>query len=180
MTKLFIANCTTKRWSFYYRIPEAPSTREQPIDIGHQIQIAGDLSQKDVDAIIDQYRVYGMIECRQKPPQGFVGLCYSIDKPIPSTPIQDLIIHNQEIMTDIGRRLRQQAAVEVNKSAEDAMRRFGNPKDTLSELEFDIAEQATVAGDSGDKLHENTIVARGGSSTKDAGGRRGRRGRAAA
>ena len=175
MPKLFIANCTKQRQNFAYRLPEHPSFREQPIEIGPQIQVSGNLSQLDVSAIIEQHRVYGMIEVHEKAPQGFVGLCYSVDKPVPSTPIQDLILHNTEIMTNIGRSQRQEAAVAFNSMAENNVRQFGNDKDRVAELEVDIVEQSTSRGDKSDKLHENTMVVREDGKT----GRRGRGRRAA-
>lgn len=175
MPKLYVANCTRQRQSFIYRLPEHPSTREQTIEIGHQILVSGDLNTKQVEAIIDQYRPYGMIAASEKPPQGFVGLVYSVDKPITSTPIHDLIVHNTEVMTDIGRRARQDAAVAFENMAQNNIRQYGNDKDRVNELEVDINEQPTSFGDRSEKLHEQTLVVREGANAPTPRGRGKRR-----
>lgn len=179
MAKLFIANCTKQRQDFVYRLPESPSVRRQTIEIGQQIQIAGDrtghLSQVDIDAIIDQHRVYGMIEAKERPPQNFIGLCYSIDRPVPATPIAGLIQHNEEVMLDLGRKARQDAALAMNDLAEKNIHEFGNDRDKVKEVEVTITEQAQGHSDRSAKLEEGTVVRRGEGGDNGARGKRGRR-----
>ncbi len=158
--KLYVANCTKQKVNFLYRLPEHPSSREQPLPIGAQILISGDLSQKDVDYIIEQHRLYGMIEANERPQQGFVGLCYSIGKPVPSSPMQSLIQHNTEVMTNTGRVMRQEAAIAFNEMAEKTVHDFGGEKDSVAELSVQITEQKTSSDDRREKLSEQTVVSR--------------------
>lgn len=89
------------------------------IDIGGQIRISGDLTTPEIEAIVGQHRKYGMVEVgeidRTKP---FVGLCYSVDKPISVERIRNALVHNAEVLTEIGRARRQEAAIAVSNQLE--------------------------------------------------------------
>ena len=134
--KLYIANCTQQAQDFVYRTPEMPSARTQRIEIGSQTQISGDLSTPQIDAIIEQHRKYGLVRVeeidRTKP---FIGIRASIDKPVPIDKIREAVHHNNEVLQERGRQIRQEAAVVVNNSWEE---QTGNQ---LSKLEMSFVEE---------------------------------------
>lgn len=138
--KMYVANCTQQEQSFVYRVPEYPAPRQQLIRIGTQVQISGDLTQTEIDAIISQHRKYGLVEAsdidRTKP---FVGLCYSIDKPVRETAIRGAIAHNRDVLAKRGEETRKEAAIAVANAIEES-----NPG-VLGALELSV-EEATPIG----------------------------------
>jgi len=146
--KLFIANCSKQVHHFLYRVPEATGLRAQPIKEGGQIQISGELQPEAVDYIVGQHTVYGLIPVdeidRAKP---FVGLCYSVDKPIPAMKIQKLMIHNQEVLEERAEDTLKATALansqllegNVEKMARDARR----PIPAIGDLEISITEESS-------------------------------------
>lgn len=110
--KLYVANGTAQYQDFLYRMPEQPMPRMQRIGIGEQIQISGDLSRLEIDNIVNQHTRYGLVEevevDRTKP---FVGMCYSIDKPVKLDSISQMVGHNREVLEDRGRVIRQESAI---------------------------------------------------------------------
>lgn len=115
MPRLYIANCTPQPNDFIYRLPETTNFRMQRIEVYGQIVISSNLSTPDINAIIDQHRVYGMIDAAELPrAKPFVGLCYSVDTPVKLDKIMFTIEHNREVLEEQGKTLRQEAAVVVN------------------------------------------------------------------
>lgn len=126
MPKMYVANCTQQIQIFMYRLPELNRPFTQEIPIGGQVQVAGlaggELSTLDVEAIVRQYSKYGLVEVseidRRKP---FVGVCYSLDRPVTVSAIQKALEHNIGILDAQGREIRQLAAVGVNQRIEQEM-----------------------------------------------------------
>ena len=141
--KLYIANCTNQAQDFNYRLPEANSVRRQRIEIGQQIQISGDLAQTDIDAIIAQHAMYGLVRAdevdRTKP---FIGLCYNIDKPVTLTKIQSAFSHNQDVLTKLGHEIRKEAAVAASAHIES----INEGGQRLTNLVMDIEEDTKDGG----------------------------------
>lgn len=154
MHKLFIANATRQVHDFTYRLPEIPGAKYLPIKIGTQVQIPGELSIADVDAIIDQHRKYGMINVdeidRTRP---FAGLCYSVDKPISSEKLRRIMTHNNEVLVDRGREIRKNAAVAINDQIKNQL---GDEVD-LEQVEVSIVEEGDKDTGS-DKVNEGFRV----------------------
>jgi len=59
--KIFIANCTKQDNLFAYRIPETAGVKTQAIRMGSQAQIPGELNHIQVEGIIEQHRIYGLV-----------------------------------------------------------------------------------------------------------------------
>jgi len=110
--KMFVANCTKQARDFTYRLPDKGS-RMQRIEIGQQIQVAGDLSKPEVDSIIDHYSLYGMksVEEARKSKGAFTGLCYSLDKPVAIENMQIVLQLNDQVLVQRGQQQRKEAAV---------------------------------------------------------------------
>lgn len=133
--KMYIANCTQQVQDFIYRLPESPKTLHQKIEIGGQIQIAGDRSQIDVDAIVEQHARYGLVAVDEiDRTQPFIGLCYAVGKPVEVNRIRYALAHNHEVLTERGQQIRQEAAVAFNNALE-------NQGQAPSALEMSVEEE---------------------------------------
>ena len=147
--KLYIANCSKgQTHMFVYRVVESDKLITQVIHAGSQTQISGDHSAAGIDYIVDQHRRYGLV-CvdqidRTKP---YFGLAYSIDKPISADKLQRAIAHNDEALNELGRQLRQEAAVTVNVNAGQFSADHRLPG--ISSLEMSIIEDRSNGGSPG-------------------------------
>lgn len=168
--KLYVANTTKQVHQFAASIPEIKGTRVVEIQMGGQLPVFGDLNMPQIVAIVDQQSKYGLIKSedidRTKP---FIGLCYSIDKPIPGTKIYAAMQHNTEVLTQKGKELRQQAAVASNQLIENNLnlmnedRPQGAGETKLDAFEVTIVEETRRDGD-----QSNDVLAEGISVQKDA------------
>lgn len=144
--KMFIANCTKQPWEVWFRIPGTRDARTQAIGVLGQEQISGDLMPEEVDAIVEQLSIYGMVHVnevdRAKP---FVGLCYSLDKPISVSKIGHTLEHNQEIMERRGEETRKAAAIKTSDFLDHQLRDQDLPN--LKMLEMTIEEKAPKNAD---------------------------------
>ena len=138
--KFYVANCTQQIQDFTYRLPETNSIRAQRIEIGGQIALSGDLGTLDIEAVIQQHQKYGLVNMveidRTKP---FIGLCYSVDKPVPIDKIVNAMVHNVEVLKDRGRAHRQEAAIVINNTIEEQT-------PSLKSLEVSIVEEQSKNG----------------------------------
>jgi len=117
---MFIANCTNQVQDFHYRLPENPKVLKQTIPIGGQIQIPGDLSTPDIEAIVRQHTVYGMVSVQEiDRTKDFIGICYQLDRKVDMERVKRAAIHNLGVLNERGRKLRQEAAVAVNNAIEE-------------------------------------------------------------
>ena len=86
MARLYIANLTRQINLFAYRIPENTQVFRKEIGYGEQIILKHgnrELSLDEINYIVEQHQIYGLTEASRINAQTeFVGLCYSIDKPI--------------------------------------------------------------------------------------------------
>lgn len=140
--KMFIANCTKQVQDFHYRLPES-GVRMQRIEIGQQVQLAGDLSQPGVDAIVDHHKRYGMksVDDARKARGQFTGLCYSFDKPVKIDDMQIVLQKNDDVLTTRGQTLRKEAAVATSAAITQ------NQGSGLKALETSIVEQPKDGGE---------------------------------
>jgi hypothetical protein len=133
---MFIANGMHQNVDFQYRLPETKTYRTQLIPIGQQIRISGDLSQKDIERVIESHLPYGMVAAREisKFKGFFIPYVYSVGEPVTSEQITELILQNREYNENLGRKLRKEAAVAVSASIEEGT------TDTLRNFEMTIEE----------------------------------------
>lgn len=118
MSILYVANATKHYQEILFRLPEATGARRMTIKPGEQLSIR-DLSMPDVEAIIRQNVVYGWTDVaavdRTKP---FVGIVYSVDRPIKADKIMGAMEHNLVVLTQRGKQNREMAAVATNATLE--------------------------------------------------------------
>lgn len=153
--KLYIANGTHQNIDFQYRVPGAKNYRQQTIPIGGQQQLSGDLDQTAIDSIVAGYHQYGI--CRSNELSTFKGFhvpfVYSVDKPVPFETIAELVVHNREVQTLLGKKIRTSAALAVNSIIEENI--TGEP---LKNFEITIEEKGSKDKDA--TVHEGVRVTR--------------------
>lgn len=97
--KLFIANTTKQRQIFAYRKLETGRLVQIPINHGDQMMVL-DGSTEEVESVILHHQVYGLIDSTKiDQSQVFVGLCYSINKPVSASVIEKTIRDNDIHLT---------------------------------------------------------------------------------
>jgi hypothetical protein len=145
--KLYIGNATSQNFNFHYRLPENKRILHQYIAMGEQIAISGDLTQADIDAIVEQGGIYGMIsvdEVDRRATQ-YHGLCYSVGMEISSSKIEKLFVANQGVLIDLGREIRRNAAIVEN----NRLLRANQEMDLPSIRKTEMSIQEEKPGDNG-------------------------------
>jgi hypothetical protein len=110
--KLYVANTTKKNIHFSYRMPEKPKLFSAVLPMGAQLYVGGkDLTEAESDAIIDQLeRKLGAVRVGTRP-AGYVGVVYSLERPVKEEAIAEGVQHNDEVLEEEGAQLRQDAAI---------------------------------------------------------------------
>ncbi|HEA3718719.1 TPA: hypothetical protein RV156_001844 [Yersinia enterocolitica] len=105
--KLYIANTTKQRHMFSFRTLETGRLRNIPIAYGSQA-IVLDGGAEEIDAVIQHHQVYGLIDASTiDQSKNFVGLCYSIDKPVQEKIIEKAMRDNDHKLTETSHNRRQ-------------------------------------------------------------------------
>lgn len=150
--KLYIANTTKQRHIFTFRTLETGRLRQIPIDHGSQMVVL-DGSTDEVEAVIQHHQIYGLVDSTKiDQSQSFVGLCYSINKPVPATVIEKTIRDNDGHLTRGAHNLRQASIMALDNS----LRESGTGYD--GEMEFSV-EQAKGREDNDDTSTVNETIA---------------------
>jgi hypothetical protein len=158
---MYVSNTTKQNVSFLYRVPESSGVRNQEIPVGSQVALSGDLSREAIDYIIDQHAKYGMVEVSEIDRiKEFSGLCYSIDKPVPVGKIERLIHHNTGKLIELGKKIRQEAAMSGNSVLENDLDESGRPE-RLRNFEMSIVEENHDDRDETPAIAEGVRVSRG-------------------
>lgn len=93
--KLYVANCTNQHRQFVYRVPEDKRLHQTLIPMGSQALVWKDDQPEIIRAIIDQHLHYGLTAVRDiSRAKKFVGICYSVDKPVLAQTIMDQHLEN--------------------------------------------------------------------------------------
>jgi hypothetical protein len=119
--QMFIANGMHQNIDFQYRLPQYKSYRTQLIPVGGQIRISGELTSDEIDRIALHHAIYGMVSARDfKNYRGFhIPYIYSVNEPISADLIAELVEQNRIYNVELGKQLRQEAAVAVSATIED-------------------------------------------------------------
>ncbi|EAT6369374.1 hypothetical protein E5458_07690 [Salmonella enterica] len=159
--KLFIANTTKQRQIFAYRKLETGRLIQIPINHGDQMMVL-DGSTEEVESVIQHHQVYGLIDSTKiDQSQVFVGLCYSINKPVSAVVIEKTIRDNDIHLTR-GAHNRRQASVAA---LDSSLRESGNGYSGEMEVS---AEQAKGRDDNqdADVVNETIVTEKSGSKKK--------------
>lgn len=158
--KLFIANTTKFRHEFLYRLPERTKVFNQVIPSGQQLRVhSDDLTTVEIEHILRQHLTYGLVPAsdvdREK---AFIGLCYSLDKPVPDAVIMRAFSHNDKVLDA--------TSLETRKIALASMQTLAQTTgvEVPQGLELEIVEQQTGQDDNREnRMHQIIQVAQEGS-----------------
>lgn len=159
--KLYIANTTKQRHVFTYRVLETGRLRQIPIEHGSQM-IVLDGSSDEIDAVVQHHAVYGLINSSNiDQSKTFVGLCYSIDKPVAASVIEKAIRDNDHHLSRGAHQTRQASLAALDKTLSE------NGTGYSGDLEFTV-EQAKGREDSDDTpvVNETIVTEKAGSKKK--------------
>lgn len=159
--KLFIANCTKQNTMFLYRLPEEQTIRRQDIPAGGQIQVLGDtLTQTACDFIIEHHRRYGLVALKEldRIKNAFVGLCFSIEKPVPVEKIMHAAEHNDVVLDAASIETRKVAAASLS----ELLHGQDNPNVALDGITIETIEEERK-GENKSTIKEKITVAKEGS-----------------
>jgi hypothetical protein len=110
--KLFVANISKKRHVFQFQLPERSQLTSQAIGPLSQIQVGGDMSMEEIQAIIDQRSQYGFKEWREaRRSRKYEDLCYGIGSPVPIETFYTSMETNDAAVNEQSETIHEQAAV---------------------------------------------------------------------
>jgi len=150
---LYIANCSKQDFLFTYMLPENQRPFSHKIRAGGQIKLVQ--NQPEVDAIIKQHQLYGMMEVT-KVKRGFGGLCYRFSKPISVEAIEAGITQSDDENIR-----RAQEAREITAAAQDQIISTKAQEMGIKQnggIEFEILEDKKNAADQGEKFDQKLEV----------------------
>lgn len=159
--KLYVANTTKQRHIFTYRMLETGRLRQIPIEHGSQMMVL-DGNTEELNAVIQHHQVYGMVDATKiDQSKEFVGICYSIDKPVGASVIEKTIRDNDEHLTKNAHELRQASLAALDKKLSDSDTGYAG------EMEFSV-EQAKGRDENEDvpTVNETIVTEKTGSKKK--------------
>jgi len=159
--KLYIANTTKQRHIFTFRTLETGRLRQIPIEHGSQMMVL-DGTSDELNAVIEHHQVYGLIDSTKiDQSKAFVGICYSIDKPVSSSVIEKAIRDNDDHLTRGAHNMRQASLAALDRTLSE------NGTGYAGEMEFSV-EQAKSREDNEDTptVNETIVTEKSGSKKK--------------
>lgn len=159
--KLHIANTTKQRHDFAYRKPETGRLVYHPINAGSQAVVI-DGTRAEIDLIIQQHTEYGLIDATKIDQNRiYIGLCYSIDKPVASKVIEKAMRDNDSHLNRAAHDRRQASVLATDSALSEQDNGY------RGELEVS-AEQRLNATDDKDETEfvDETLVVNVGSKKK--------------
>lgn len=118
--KLYIANTTKQRHIFTFRVLESGRLRQIPITHGSQMMVH-EGSTEELDAIISHHAIYGLVDASKiDQNKDFIGLCYSIDKPVPAKLIEKALRDNDNFLTRNAHNRRQASVAALDNSLRES------------------------------------------------------------
>ena len=172
MTTLFIANTSKSNHDFSFRRPEAQFPTVIHILAGTQVAAIKDGDSDMVDSVIDQHRRYGLLSAQEAAKsKRFVGLCYSIDKPVTFKDMKVVFEHNDKALEEQGREQVANVAAAVNENIDQRLEGAGIPS-KAAHVAVEVKEENAPGQDT--KLAVGVeVVKEGGGQGQGRGGRGG-------
>ena len=162
--EIYIANSSKQDFLFAYMLPENTRPFSHKIRAGAQIKLTQ--TQTEIDAIIKQHSIYGMMEVKEVK-KGFGGLCYRLNKPINVEAIEAGITQSDQENID-----RAQTARSITAAAQDNIIAKTSQEMGLKQkggVEFEVTEDKKNAADQGDKFDQRIEVIHEGEAPKGRG-----------
>ena len=111
--KVYVANVTAQNHTINFRLPESRKALAITIPMGQQ-KFIGDLSAPEIDAMVEQLGVYGLVEVGQEHKKSKVTYIFNVGSTIPASSMQKIYDRNRGILTDEGKQRRIENAVAAN------------------------------------------------------------------
>jgi hypothetical protein len=179
--KLYIANCTSQSMVIHFRLPEAASALQQPIEMGGQSMIGSpNYGPQEIAHIIDQLRKYGLrSEEEISRDDGVIPMVFSRDRPVSERTIKSCISRNRGVLYKKGEDFRKLATIAADQKAVQALNEAPELRSNLGMMEMSVTEDSpgTIEHE-GKPINDGYRIEHAADSGD--GGRRGRRGRRAA
>lgn len=146
MSTIYIGNASKQRFIFEYWLPESKRRVSLEIPIGTQVKLAGNLTMKDIDAIIEQHRKYGLIsETEIERTRVFCGICYATDRPISVRKLTVLMGRNEQVLVSRGQEVRKRLALAVNDQLQTNLE-SGRRPETMKNFDLSVIENEPKGG----------------------------------
>jgi hypothetical protein len=120
MTDVFIGNATKQILEFAYKLPERKLVTQR-VGVFKQVRLAVDCSQKDIDAIFEQWGKYGLVNATEieSVRKDFEGYLISVGKPIASEKLARATHYREDVLVERGKQLRKDAAIAMMNTIEN-------------------------------------------------------------
>ena len=138
MTKLYIANTTKQAFNFEYRIPETGRMHYRTIPMGQQLMVL-EATSSEIGMVIDHFARYGLTDASKIDQAAFVGLCYSIDKPVKQSVMVKALKDNDNHLDRANHERRKVQLASTEKQLRQRAQDTGNGY--RGDLEVEITEQ---------------------------------------
>jgi hypothetical protein len=137
--RVFVGNATKQILKFSYRAP-GKGVRTQDVPIGGQVILSGDLTPEEVECALSQNAKYGLIDVKEiDRSKAFIGMCYSLDRPISLSYLQRALDQNHNVLVERGKEIRTNAAIAVNQGLETELAESGLGR--VANLEMSVIEE---------------------------------------
>ena len=134
--RLYVANTTAQNHEFLYRVLEVPNLRRMPIPAGSQSQVPGDFNLEEIEFIVQQHTPYGLVAAdKVQQLRTYIGLCFSIDKPVQLGSLRYVFQQNQDVLIARGKEIQAAAAVAVSQQLNQAAAGLATVRDISVQLE---------------------------------------------
>lgn len=155
--KLYVANTTKQEFDFTYMLPENVRPFMHKIRAGSQIELNG--SQIELDAIISQHAIYGMVEAN-KVKKGFGGLCYRLEKPVSIDAIEQGLSQTAQDKIDRALDARKMTAAAADMVISQKAQEMGLQQ--KAPLEVEVVEESKNPFETSGKFNETIEVVKDG------------------
>lgn len=157
MPKLYVANTTKQEFLFTYMLPENIRPFSHTIRAGSQIEING--AEHEVEAIINQHALYGLVEAN-KVKKGFGGLCYRKDKPVSLDAIEQGLEQTAQDQIDKALQSRKMTAAAADMVISQKAQEMGLQQ--KAPLEVEVIEESKNPFETSGKFNETIEVVKDG------------------
>jgi hypothetical protein len=145
--KLYVANCTKHIQMFMYSVPEEKGMRTQRIEMGGQILVYQDSSADVIKYIVGQHEHYGLVAANEvSRTKAFIGLCYSIDRPVDIEKIMTAVEQNDDVLIKRGQQIRQDSAVIFSNQMTEDVGELDRARIDIIETPTDANNKAVAEG----------------------------------
>lgn len=104
MPDVYVANTSIHHHTLMFTLAPGPNQKvyQQEVRIGNQVKVLErKLTDEEAKCFIDRYERYGMRNVKDVAGErAYVGLCYSVDKPVPLNTFKGNLEHNAEVLDD--------------------------------------------------------------------------------